>query len=388
MKATCWHGIKDVRIDNVPDPEILNPHDAIIEVKKSAICGSDLHLYHGYIPTMKTGDVLGHEFCGEVVAVGSEVKTVKQGDRVVVPFTISCGKCHFCMEGLFALCDNTNPNGALQKKMIGYPTAGLYGYSHGYGGYAGGQAQFVRVPFADTDTLKIPDGLSFEQALFVSDIYPTGYMAADNCNIRPGDTVAIWGCGPVGQFAIKSALVLGAGRVIAIDRWQYRLNMAAQHGATVLNYEEVDVMEALEELTGGLGPNSVIDAVGMEAHGDTIDAVYDEAAQKLRIENDRSHALRQAIKACGKGGTVSIPGVYSGLVDKFPLGVAFAKGLTFKMGQTHMQKYMGHCMELIVEGKIDTTSVISHRISLDDVPQAYDTFAKKEDNAMKFVLTP
>lgn len=388
MKATCWHGVKDVRIDNVPDPEILNPHDAIIEVKKSAICGSDLHLYHGYIPTMKKGDVLGHEFCGEVVAVGSEVKKAKVGDRVVVPFTISCGTCHYCSQGLFALCDNTNPNGALQKKMIGYPTAGLYGYSHGYGGYAGGQSQFVRVPFADTDTLQIPEGLSYEQALFLSDIYPTGFMAADNCNIRPGDTVAIWGCGPVAQFAIKSALMLGAGRVIAIDRWQYRLDMAAQHGATVLNYEEVDVLEALEELTGGLGPNSVIDAVGMEAHGDSIDAVYDEAAQKLKVENDRSHALRQAIKACGKGGTVSIPGVYSGLVDKFPLGVAFAKGLTFKMGQTHMQKYMGRCMELIVEGKIDTTSVISHRISLDDVPQAYDTFAKKEDNAMKYVLTP
>lgn len=388
MKALAWHGTKDVRIDRMPDPEILNPHDAIIEVKKTAICGSDLHIYHGYIMAMKSGDVLGHEFAGEVVAVGSEVKNVKVGDRVVVPFAISCGRCHYCLEELYSLCDNTNPNGALLSKVTGYPTAGLYGYSHLYGGYNGGQAELVRVPFADTDTLKIPDVLDYEQALFLSDIFPTGFMAAENCDIKEGDTVAVWGCGPVGLFAIKSAFLLGAGRVIAIDRWDARLKLAQQAGAEVLNYERENVLEVMQETTGGRGPNSCIDAVGMEAHAMTLDAMYDVGMQKLRIETDRSHALREAIRACGKGGVISIPGVYTGLVDKFPLGIAFAKALTFKMGQTHVQRYMPRLLEYVVDGKIDPTFLITHRMSLSEAPAAYEIFSKKEDDAVKFVLSP
>lgn len=388
MKALTWYGARDVRINTVADPEILNPHDAIVEIKKTAICGSDLHIYYGWIMAMKKGDILGHEFAGEVVAVGKAVKNVKPGDRVVVPFTISCGTCEFCASEMFSACDNSNPNGPMLTKIIGYPSAGLYGYSHIYGGYPGGQAELVRVPFADTDTFKIPDGIDYEQALFLSDIFPTGYMAAENCGIKPGDTVAVWGCGPVGLFAIRSAYLLGADRVIAIDRFAERLALAEKSGAITLNYEDLNVEEALLTITAGRGPDSCIDAVGMDAHGSTLDALYDEAAQRLHIENDRSHALRQAIKSCRKGGTISIPGVYTGLVDKFPLGIAFAKGLTFKMGQTHVQRYMGKLMQVVIDGKIDPTFLVSHRLRLSDAPQAYQIFSDKQQRCTKVVLTP
>lgn len=388
MKALAWHGVRDVRIDTIPDPSILNPHDAIVEIKKTAICGSDLHLYNGYIPGMKPGDVLGHEFAGEVVAVGPEVKKVKAGDRVVVPFTISCGRCHYCDDQFYALCDNTNPNAHAFAKMSGYPTAGIYGYSHLYGGYPGGQAELVRVPFADMDTFPIPDGIDYEQSLFLSDIFPTGFMAAENCGIKPGDTIAVWGCGPVGLFAIKSCFLLGAERVIAIDRFDARLRVAQDAGAEAINYENENVLEVLQETTGGRGPTHCIDAVGMEAHANTLDGFYDETMQKLKIETDRSHALREAIRACGKAGVISIPGVYAGIVDKFPLGIAFSKGLTFKMGQTHVQRYMGRLMQMVLDGAIDPTFLISHRIKLQQAPEAYSTFCDKEDNAVKFVLTP
>lgn len=388
MKALCWHGAKDVRIDDVPEPKILNPHDAIIAVKSTAICGSDLHLYHGNMPMMKPGDVLGHEFAGEVVEVGSAVTNLKVGDRVVIPFTISCGKCHFCKEGLWSACDNTNPNSALVSKLTGFPCAGLYGYTHLYGGYPGGQAEFVRVPFADVGALKIPDGVEYEKCLFISDIFPTGYMAAENCNIKQGDTIAVWGCGPVGLFAIKSAFLLGAGKVVAIDRWEERLAKAKLAGAEPINYMHTDVMEALNEMTGGLGPAACIDAVGQEAHGATLDAMYDEAMFKLHMETDKPHALREAILACRKGGTVSVPGVYAGIVDKFPIGIAFAKGLTFKMGQTHVQRYMQKLLDAVLEEKIDPTFVITHRTSLIDAPHNYEIFSKKEEECIKVVMTP
>ena len=319
---------------------ILNPRDAIVKVTTTAICGSDLHIYDGYIPTMQKGDVLGHEFMGEVVEVGTRTRALKVGDRVVVPFTIACGRCYFCKEQLWSLCDNSNPNAWMAEKLYGYSASGLFGYSHMYGGYPGGQAEYARVPFADIGPLKVPDSLTDEQVLFLSDIFPTGYMAADNCQIKPGDTVAVWGCGPVGQFAIKSAYLLGAERVIAIDRFAERLALASsQGGADTLNYEDVDVLDALRHLTGGQGPDACIDAVGLEAHGTTLDAWYDRAKTSMFLATDRPHALRQAISACRKGGTVSIPGVYGGWLDKFPLGAAFAKGLTLKMGQTHMHKY-------------------------------------------------
>lgn len=388
MKAVCWNGRNEVRVENVPDPKILNPRDAVIRITLTAICGSDLHLYDGYIPTMQKGDILGHEFMGVVEEVGHE-NGLKKGDRVVVPFAIACGGCFFCKRQLWSLCDNTNPNAELAESMYGYTGAGLFGYSHLYGGYAGGQAQYVRVPYADTGCLKIPEPLSDEQSLFLSDIFPTGYMAAENCNIQPGDTVGVWGCGPVGQFAIRSAFLLGAGRVIAIDRFPERLNMAKAGGAEVLNYEEHDdIVETLKQMTGGMGPDSVIDAVGMEAHGASALFLYDKAKQAVRLESDRPYALRQAIQACRKGGTVSIPGVYGGLIDKFPLGAAFAKGLTFKMGQTHMHKYMRPLLERIEKGEIDPSFVISHRFNLDDAPVAYEIFKNKEDSCIKCVLNP
>ncbi|HAZ44278.1 MAG TPA: glutathione-dependent formaldehyde dehydrogenase, partial [Cyanobacteria bacterium UBA11371] len=329
MKAVCWHGAKDVRVETVPDPKILNPRDAIIKITSTAICGSDLHIYDGFIPTMQKGDILGHEFMGEVVEVGAQVKNLKVGDRVVVPFTISCGNCFFCNRDLWSLCDNSNPNAWMAEKQMGHSPAGLFGYSHLFGGYAGGQAEYARVPFADVGCLKIPDGLTDEQVLFLTDIFPTGYMAAENCNIKPGDTVAVWGCGPVGQFAIKSAYMLGAQRVIAIDRIPERLQMAKEQcKAEVLNYEEIDPGEALKEMTGGRGPDACIDAVGMEAHGTNIDYLYDKVKQAVRLETDRPTALRQVIVACRKGGNVSIPGVYGGFLDKIPMGAAFNKGLT------------------------------------------------------------
>jgi threonine dehydrogenase-like Zn-dependent dehydrogenase len=389
MRAVCYEGKEDVRVERVPDPTILNPRDAIVKVTSTAICGSDLHIYDGYIPTMQKGDVLGHEFMGEVVEIGSAEHRLKIGDRVVVPFTIACGNCYFCKEQMWSLCDNSNPNAWMLEKLAGFSGSGLFGYSHMYGGYPGGQAEYARVPFADVGPIKVPDSLSDEQVLFLSDIFPTGYMAAENCGIRPGDTVAIWGCGPVGQFAIKSAYLLGAERVIAIDRFPERLDLAAAAcNAEVLNYEEVDVLEELRAMTGGQGPDACIDAVGLEAHGTTLDAWYDRAKTSMYMATDRSHALRQAISACRKGGTVSIPGVYGGWLDKFPLGPAFAKGLTLKMGQTHMHKYLPRLLGLIEEGAIDPTFIITHRVTLDDAPTMYETFRNKEDGCIKVVMSP
>jgi threonine dehydrogenase-like Zn-dependent dehydrogenase len=389
MKALCWYGAHKVRVDNVPDPELVNPRDAIIKITTTAICGSDIHLYDGYIPSMKKGDIIGHEFMGEVVEVGTGVENLQKGDRVVVPFTIACGRCFFCQKGLTSLCDNSNPNAALAEGMYGFSASGLYGYSHLYGGYAGGQAEYARVPFADVGPIKVPDGLTDEQVLFLSDIFPTGYMAAENCDIQPGDTVAIWGCGPVGQFAIKSAYLLGAERVIAIDRFPERLRMAQEQGrAEVINYEGTDVVEALKQMTGGRGPDACIDAVGLEAHGTSPDAVYDMTRQKARMTTDRPHVLRQAIQACRKGGTVSIPGVYGGLLDKMPFGAAFAKGLTFKMGQTHVHRYLQPLLERVQKGEIDPSFVITHRLKLDEAPYAYDIFKHKEDGCIKVILKP
>jgi threonine dehydrogenase-like Zn-dependent dehydrogenase len=389
MRALCWEGTHKVRVENVPDPAIINPRDAIIKITLTAICGSDLHLYDGYIPTMMKGDIVGHEFMGEVVDVGRGVENLKKGDRVVVPFTIACGRCFFCQQNLWSLCDNSNPNAAVAEAMYGFSASGLFGYSHLYGGYAGGQAEYVRVPFADIGPLKVPDGLSDEQLLFLSDIFPTGYMAAENCNIHPGDVVAVWGCGPVGQFAIKSAYLLGAERVIAIDRVPERLRMAQEQGkAQVIDYEGTDVVQALKDLTGGRGPDSCIDTVGLESHGDSIGAIIDAAKQKSRLSTDRPHVLRQVIQACRKGGTLSIPGVYGGFLDKIPFGAAFAKGLTFKMGQTHVHKYMRPLLERIEHGEIDPSFVITHRMNLDDGPQGYEIFKHKEDDCIKVVLKP
>jgi threonine dehydrogenase-like Zn-dependent dehydrogenase len=389
MKAVCWHGAHDVRVDTVPDPKILNPRDAIIKITSTAICGSDLHLYNGFIPTMESGDILGHEFMGEVVELGSAVKNVQIGDRVVVPFTISCGNCFFCQRDLWSLCDNSNPNGWIAEKMYGHSPAGLFGYTHMLGGYAGGQAEYARVPFADVGLFKIPDGLSDEQVLFLTDIFPTGYMAAENCNIQPGDTVAVWGCGPVGQFAIKSAYMLGADRVIAIDRIPERLQMAKdQCKAEVLNYEELDVGEALKEMTGGRGPDSCIDAVGMEAHGTDAMAFYDKAKQAVRLETDRPTALRQVLVACRKGGHVSLAGVYGGFLDKVPMGAAFNKGLTLKMGQTHVHRYLRPLLEHVQNGDIDPSFVITHKMSLEEAPKGYEIFKHKKDNCIKVVLKP
>jgi len=391
MKALCWFGAEDVRVEIVPDPTLLNPRDAIVKVTRAAICGSDLHLYGGYIPTMHKGDILGHEAMGEVVEVGTEVRNLRVGDRVVIPFTISCGQCEYCQRGLFSLCDNSNPKAWIAEKFFGYTPAGIYGYSHLVGGYAGGQAEYLRVPFADSGPLKVPDSLSDEQALFLSDIFPTGYQAAENCDIEPGDIVAVWGCGPVGQFAIQSALMLGAERVIAIDRVPERLEMVRRQadGRTeVLNYEHVDVQDALKELTGGRGPDSCIDAVGMEAHGTGPAGWYDRAKQAVMLETDRPTALREIVMACAKGGTVSIAGVYGGVDDKIPMGAAFNKSLTFKMGQTHVQRYMPLLLERVERGDIDPSFVITHRLRLDDAPEGYRIFRNKQDGCVKVTLAP
>src|SRR5690349_17331738 len=383
MKATCWMGKRKVEVVDVPDPKILNQQDAIVKISSTAICGSDLHLYNGFVPTMERGDILGHEFMGEVVEVGSAVKNLKVGDRVVVPFCISCGSCFFCQKGLFSLCENSNPNAVEAELLWGHSPAGLVGYSRLTGGYAGGQAQFVRVPFADVGPIKVPEGMPDEQALFLSDIFPTGYMAAENCNIQPGDTVAVWGCGPVGQMTIRSAYLLGAERVIALDDSQDRLDMARLGKAETLNFANADVVEALKAMTGGRGPDSCIDAVGMEAHGKAIGALYDRVKQAAMLETDRPHVLRQAIQACRKGGTISIPGVYGGLIDKFPIGAAFSKGLTFKMGQTHVPKYMKPLMERVQRGDIDPSFLITHRVNLDDAPEAYKEFRYEPNRCIK-----
>jgi threonine dehydrogenase-like Zn-dependent dehydrogenase len=389
MKAVCWYGAHDVRVDDVAQPKILNPHDALVKITLSAICGSDLHLYDGYIPTMRKGDILGHEFMGVVVEVGAEVQNLRAGDRVVVPFPIACGRCQFCQRQEYALCDNSNPNAWMAEQIYGYTGAAIFGYSHLYGGYAGGQAEFARVPFADVGPVKVPESLSDEQVLFLSDIIPTGWQAAGYCNIQPGDVVAVWGCGPVGLFALLSAKLLGAERVIAIDRVPERLEMARVHtGAEIIDYERTELYGALQDMTGGRGPDACIDSVGLEAHGTGLAGTYDKTKHLTRMETDRPTALRQAVQACRKGGTISIPGVYSGFIDKFNIGAAFAKGLTFKMGQTHVQKYMPELLDRIEKGEIDPTFLITHRLPLEEAPRGYELFRNKEENCVKVVLKP
>ena len=391
MRANCWEGKKKVKVEQVPDPKILNSRDAIVRITSTAICGSDLHLFNAFVPTMEKGDILGHEFMGEVVETGSGLKgNLKVGDRVVVPFPIACGACFSCQKRLFSVCENTNPNAWLAEKMFGHATAGIFGYSHLTGGYAGGQAEFARVPFADVGPLKVPEGLTDEQVLFLSDIFPTGYMGAEMCDIQGGDVIAVWGAGPVGQFAIASAKMLGAERIIAIDRFDYRLRMAREKaGATdTINYEDVNVLEALKEMTGGRGPDACIDAVGMEAHGHTAMYAYDRAKQAMMLESDRPIALREAIMACRPAGTVSVIGVYGGLVDKFPMGAVMNKGLTIRTGQCHVHRYMRPLLERIQRGDIDPSFVITHRLQLDQAPHGYDIFNNKEDECVKVVLKP
>jgi threonine dehydrogenase-like Zn-dependent dehydrogenase len=390
MRAVTWQGKKDVRVETVPDPGIVNPRDAIVKVTSTAICGSDLHLYDGVIPTMQAGDILGHEFMGEVVEVGHGNKTLRKGQRVVVPFVIACGTCFFCQKHQFAACDNSNPvdKADMSETLYGAQMSGLFGYSHLTGGYAGGQAEYVRVPFSDVGPIVIDDGMPDDKVLFLSDILPTGWMAAENCAIEEGDTVAVWGCGPVGLFSIQSALIMGAHRVIAIDHYPHRLELAKQLGADVLNYEEVYVQEALIDMTGGIGPDAVIDAVGLESHGFALDNLYDYAKQSVMLETDRSSALRHAIMACRKGGRVSIPGVYGGVVDKFPLGALMEKGLTVRSGQTHVQKYLPQLLAMIREGKIDTTFLISHRLPLEKAADGYRMFATEQNETTKVVLKP
>jgi threonine dehydrogenase-like Zn-dependent dehydrogenase len=378
-------GKKSMEVQTVDDPRILNPRDCIVRITATAICGSDLHLYDGYVPTMEKGDILGHEFMGEIVELGREVRKRQVGDRVVVPFTIACGACQHCTTGLFSGCSNSNPNAEMVELLYGHAGAALYGYSHMMGGYAGGQAQYVRVPFADVGPIAIESDLRDEQVLFLSDIFPTGYMAAENCMIEPDKTsVAVWGCGPVGQFAIRSAYLLGAAKVFAIDSVPERLQMAKAAGAIPLNDETDDVLERLRSMTGGRGPEAVIDAVGMEAHGSTYDAVK----QTLKLETDRPHALRQAILAVAVGGVLSVPGVYAGMIDKMPFGAIFGKGVTIKSGQTHMQKYLRPLLSLVEEKKIDPSFVVTHRVPLTQAPAAYEMFAKKKDGCIKVVLDP
>jgi threonine dehydrogenase-like Zn-dependent dehydrogenase len=390
MLANCWEGAKHVKVETVPDPKILNQSDAVVRITSTAICGSDLHLFNGFIPTMERGDILGHEFMGEVMEVGKNVKKLKVGDRVVVPFPIACGECWSCRNDLWSLCENSNPNAWIAEKMMGHSPAGIFGYSHMMGGFAGGQAEFARVPFADVGPLKVPDDLADEKVLFLSDIFPTGYMGAEMCGIKRGDVIAVWGCGPVGQFAIASAKLLGAERVIAIDRFPYRLKIARERaGADVtINYEETSVMEALKELTGGRGPDACIDAVGLEGHAPGFQGFYDKAKQSMRLENDRIPALRQAILACRNGGTVSIIGAYAGFDDKFPLGSLMNRSLTIKTGQCHVHRYMKPLLEHIEKGDIDPSFVITHKMELEDAPVGYDIFMHKEDDCLKVVLKP
>lgn len=390
MKALCWHGHGDVRIDTVPDPILDKDTDVIVRITASGICGSDLHLLDGYMPTMESGDILGHEPMGIVVEVGRAVTKLKKGDRVVIPFTIACGACYFCKKQLFSLCDVSNPNAELAKKAMGHSPSGLFGFSHMLGGFAGGQAEYMRVPYGDVGPLKIESDLPDDKVLFLSDIFPTGYMAAENCDIEQGDTVAVWGCGPVGQFAIQSAWILGAGRVIAIDRVAERLAMAAQYGkAETIDFDEQDVYETLQEMTSGRGPDRCIDAVGCEAHSTgAVDAVIDKAKAAVKMTTDRAHVLRQAIFCCRKGGQISVPGAYVGLPDKIPFGAFMNKGLTMKSGQTHMQRYMRPLLEMIEAGRIDPSFVITHRLPLSDAPAAYETFRDKQDGCIKVVLRP
>lgn len=390
MKAVIWNGKHDVRVETVPDPHILNPRDCIVKVTTTAICGSDLHLYDGIIPTMQSGDILGHEFMGEVVEVGPGVKNLRKGDRVVVPFTISCGECFFCKRQQFSLCDNSNPNAAMTAQVYGDSPAGLFGYSHMMGGYDGGQAEYVRVPFADVGPYKIPEGIPDEKVVFLTDIFPTGYMAAENAGIEEGDTVAIWGAGPVGQFAIRSALMLGAAKVISIDREPARLAMAerAHPNVETVNFESHYAVEEILDRTGGRGADACIDCVGTEAFGHGPGAILDYAKQLVRLQTDRPNVLRQAMTACRKGGTISIPGVYGGVIDAINFGTAFNKGLSFKMGQTHVHKYFAPLMERIQNGDIDPSFVITHHASLDDAPEMYKTFRNQKSECTKVVMKP
>jgi len=389
MRALTWHGKHDVRMETVPDPEIINPRDAIIKITSTAICGSDLHLYDSFIPSMHRGDILGHEFRREVVETGPG-STLQKGQRVVVPFVIACGQCFFCDKQQFSACDNSNPaeKSDMSEIAYGFPMSGLFGYSHMTGGYAGGQAEFVRVPYSDVGPIVIPDGLEDDKVLFLSDILPTGWMAAENCEIEPGDTVAVWGCGPVGLFAIQSAFLQGAHRVIAIDHYPRRLELARSMGAEVINYHDVKVREALTEMTGGIGPDACIDAVGMESHGFTVDNAIDAVKTETKLGTDRAHVLREVIMACRKGGRVSVPGVYGGVGDKIPIGAFMQKGLTMKTGQTHVQKYLRPLLELIGEDKIDTTFLISHRMALEDAPKGYKMFKEQQNEVTKVVLKP
>lgn len=390
MKAVCWHGRRDMRVDSVDDPKIEDPRDAIIKITATAICGSDLHLYNGVMPTMQAGDVVGHEPMGEVVEVGNAIKNLKKGDRVVIPFTLACGGCYFCDRDLYSLCDNSNRNAEMARKAMGQSPSGMFGYSHMLGGYAGGQAEYLRVPYADIGPLIVPDGISDDQALFLSDIFPTGYMAAENCGIEAGDTVAIWGCGPVAQFAIQSAWMLGAGRVIAIDRVENRLELARNKGrAETIHFENENVQERLLDMTSGRGPDRCIDAVGAEAHSaGNIREFVDDAREAMHMPSNHPYALAEAIICCRKGGTVSIPGVYTSTLSDIPMHAAMNKGLTMKMGQTHMQHYMKPLLEKVVAGEIDPSFIITHRGTLDDAPSLYKTFDARSDDCVKVVLTP
>lgn len=388
MKALTWEGKHTIAVKQVREPKILRPDDVIIKITTAAICGSDLHLYNGYIPSMKKGDILGHENMGIVVERGPNVTKLKIGDKIVVPFDIGCGHCHHCENEEYSICDNSNPNRHMLDTLYGHGGGGLFGYSHLYGGYAGGQAEYLRVPYADTNSLIVPPDIDDEKVLFLSDIFPTGWMAAENCNIKPGDTVAIWGAGPVGQMAIRSAFLMGAERVIVIDHYEERLKLARRVGAETINFDETPdgVLDEINYLTGGVGPDSCMDAVGLEAHGHTVTAMLDRAKAALFLATDRPDVLRQAMQACRKGGSISIPGVYGGLLDKVPFGAAFGKGLKFGMGQTHTQKYMKPLLDLILQEKIDPSFVISHRINIDDGPSAYKNFNDNKEEFRKVVI--
>jgi len=391
MRALVWHGKEDIRCDRVSDPEIQDPRDAIIKVTSCAICGSDLHLFHNFIPAMLPGDIIGHEMMGEVVEVGSGVNGhLKKGDRIVVPFTIICGQCEQCKRGNFSVCETTNRNKHLAEKVFGHTTAGLFGYTHLTGGYPGGQAEYVRVPFADATHIKVPDSLTDEQVLFLGDIFPTGWQAAAQCEIEPTDTVAVWGCGPVGQMTIRSAILLGAKQVVAIDYLPERLSMAEAAGAITINFEEESVIERLNQLTSGKGPEKCIDAIGLESHVtfSKPDTIYDRAKQMFMLESDRPHVLREMIYVCRPAGVISIPGVYGGLVDKIPMGVAMNKGLTFRMGQTHVNRWTDDLLRRIENGEIDPSFVITHTVGLEKGPEMYKVFRDKQDSCVKVVLKP
>ncbi len=389
MKALRWHGKQDIRCDEVPDPAIEHPRDAIVKVTSCAICGSDLHLYDGFMPGMESGDIMGHEFMGEVVEVGAENKKLKVGDRVVVPFTICCGECDQCRRGYFSVCERSNRNKSVADKVFGHSPAGLFGYTHLTGGYPGGQAEFVRVPFADVAPVKVPDGLTDEQVLFLGDIFPTGWQAAVQCDIQPTDTVAIWGAGPVGQFCVRSAVLLGARQVICIDRVPERLEMARAGGAVTIDFENESVVERLNELTHGKGPEKCIDAVGLEAHATgSLDSLYDRAKQAVMLETDRPHVLREMMYVCRPAGILSVPGVYGGVLDKIPFGMVMNKGLTIRTGQTHVNRWTDDLLRRIAEGEIDPSFVITHRAKLEDGPALYKTFRDKQDGCIKVLLQP